>query len=275
MRSLRFHLEQDLTVGEEITLTGPNHHHLAKVLRLRPGATIELFNGDGLNYRGQISALDGRSCRVLLEGATNPHNESPLALTLLLALIKGEAFERALQKAVELGVKRIVPVHSERCAAKGLKRERCRGILIASAMQCGRAVVPELTELSSLAAALERWGPGWICSPHHQSGVVADGSPHHGCDVVADGSPHHQSGVGAAGSPHHGGERASSQPPQGEAGALALAIGPEGGFSDGEVARAQRLGWQPRRLGPRILRADTAATVALAQAQMLQGDLDV
>ena len=233
MRSLRFHLEQSLTVGEEISLTGPNHHHLAKVLRLRPGAEIQLFNGDGFNYQGQILALDGQSSRIRINGQENPHNESPLALTLLLALIKGEAFERALQKAVELGVKRIVPVLARRSEAKGLKEERCRGILIASAMQCGRAVVPELMELMALEAALAQWAPGWIFSPHHPNS-------------------------GAATAPIR-----------------ALAIGPEGGFSGEEVARAIDLGWHSRRLGPRILRADTAATVALAQAQMLQGDLHV
>ena len=203
MRSLRFHLEQSLTVGEEISLTGPNHHHLAKVLRLRPGAEIQLFNGDGFNYQGQILALDGRSSRIRINGQENPHNESPLALTLLLALIKGEAFERALQKAVELGVKRIVPVLARR------------------------------SELTALEAALAQWAPGWIFSPHHPNG-------------------------GAATAPIR-----------------ALAIGPEGGFSEEEVARAIDLGWHSRRLGPRILRADTAATVALAQAQMLQGDLHV
>lgn len=233
MRDLRFFLAQPLAPATTLDVGGDLHHHLANVLRAGPGSALVLFNGDGADYPTTVLALDRKTARLHIDARVPNPSESPLHLTLYQALLKGEAFERVLQKATELGVQRIVPLLSQRCAAKGARLERWRGIVIASAMQCGRSRLPELDEPRPLAEALRDEAPvRWLFSPHH----------------------------------------GPSPAPAGSASALALLIGPEGGFSDAEVAEAVAAGWQCQRLGPRILRADTAATVALARAQERFGD---
>ena len=148
--------------------------------------------------------------------------------------------DRVMQKAVELGVSRIVPVAAARSEAlpAGERRDKklahWQGVIVASAMQCGRAVLPALDEITPLAAVLNAAdGLRWIFSPHHAPTADAPASTDR----------------------------------------LSLLIGPEGGFTPDEVASAQSAGWFIQHLGPRILRADTAATVAIARAQSRYGDL--
>jgi len=240
MREIRVFSALVLQAGMEIELDDNAHRHVARVLRLAVGDALTLFNGDGFDYVGEIGFCDRRTTRVRILSREAPGNESPLHLTLFAALLKGEAMDRVMQKAVELGVSRIVPVAAARSEAlpAGERRDKklahWQGVIIASAMQCGRAVLPALDEITPLAAVLDAAdGLRWIFSPHHAPTADAPAS----------------------------------------ADRLGLLIGPEGGFTPDEVAVAQSAGWFIQRLGPRILRADTAATVAIARAQSRYGDL--
>lgn len=240
MREIRVFSALVLQAGMEIELDDNAHRHVARVLRLAVGDALTLFNGDGFDYVGEIGFCDRRTTRVRILSREVPGNESPLHLTLFAALLKGEAMDRVMQKAVELGVSRIVPVAAARSEAlpAGERRDKklahWQGVIIASAMQCGRTVLPALDEITPLAAVLDTAdGLRWIFSPHHAPTADAPASADH----------------------------------------LSLLIGPEGGFTPDEVAAAQSTGWFIQRLGPRILRADTAATVAIARAQSRYGDL--
>ena len=240
MREIRVFSALVLQAGMEIELDDNAHRHVARVLRLSVGDALTLFNGDGFDYVGEIGFCDRRTTRVRILSREAPGNESPLHLTLFAALLKGEAMDRVMQKAVELGVNRIVPVVAARSEAlpAGERRDKklahWQGVIVASAMQCGRAVLPALDEITPLAAVLDAAdGLRWIFSPHHAP--IAD------APASAD--------------------------------RLSLLIGPEGGFTPDEVAAAQSAGWFIQHLGPRILRADTAATVAIARAQSRYGDL--
>lgn len=240
MREIRVFSALVLQAGMEIELDDNAHRHVARVLRLAVGDALTLFNGDGFDYVGEIGFCDRRSTRVRILSREAPSNESPLHLTLFAALLKGEAMDRVMQKAVELGVSRIVPVAAARSEVlpTGERRDKklahWQGVIVAGAMQCGRAVLPALDEITPLAAVLDAAdGLRWIFSPHHAPTADAPESADH----------------------------------------LSLLIGPEGGFTPDEVAAAQSAGWFIQRLGPRILRADTAATVAIARAQSRYGDL--
>ena len=239
MRDFRLFSAHPLAVGDVLPLDEAAHRHVGKVLRLRVGAPLVLFNGDGFDYTAELVACDRRASQVRIVAREAVGNESPLNLTLFAALLKGEAMDRVVQKAVELGAKRIVPLRTARSEAlpadERLSRKLAhwQGIVVASAMQCGRATLPQVDAVRDFADVLaDAPGLRWIFSPH---------------DAPA----------------------ASGQAAE----AVSVLIGPEGGFAPDEVAAAVNAGWLPQSLGPRVLRADTAATVALAWAQAVFGDL--
>ena len=239
MRDFRLFSSHPLAVGDVLPLDEAAHRHVGKVLRLRVGAPLVLFNGDGFDYAAELVSCDRRASQVRIVAREAADNESPLNLTLFAALLKGEAMDRVVQKAVELGAKRIVPLRTARSEAlpadERLERKRAhwQGIVVASAMQCGRATLPQVDGICDFVDVLDD-APGlrWIFSPH---------------DAPA----------------------ASPQAAE----AVSVLIGPEGGFAPDEVSAAVNAGWLPQSLGPRVLRADTAATVALARAQGCFGDL--
>ena len=239
MRDFRWFSSRPLAVGDVLPLDEAAHRHMGKVLRLRVGAPLVLFNGDGFDYTAELVACDRRASQVRIVAREAVGNESPLNLTLFAALLKGEAMDRVVQKAVELGAKRIVPLRTARSEAlpadERLSRKLAhwQGIVVASAMQCGRATLPQVEAVRDFADILgDAPGLRWIFSPHD----------------------------------------APAASPQ-AADAVSVLIGPEGGFAPDEVAAAVNAGWLPQSLGPRVLRADTAATVALARAQGCFGDL--
>ena len=234
MRDFRLFSSHPLAIGDVLPLDEAAHRHVGKVLRLRVGAPLVLFNGDGFDYTAELVACDRRASQVRIVAREAVGNESPLNLTLFAALLKGE-----VQKAVEVGAKRIVLLRTARSEAlpadERLERKRAhwQGIVVASAMQCGRATLPQVDGICDFADVLaDAPGLRWIFSPH--DAPVAS--------------------------------------PQ-AAEAVSVLIGPEGGFAPDEVAAAVNAGWLPQSLGPRVLRADTAATVALARAQGCFGDL--
>ena len=239
MRNPRIHVEAALASGGEFALPEVAARHVVQVLRMRVGAALTLFNGDGKDYPAELIAVGRRDATVRI-GAPEPvDNESPLRITLLQGISKGERMDWAIQKAVELRVARIVPVITERTVvrvdeARQAKRlAHWRGVVIAACEQCGRATIPEVDEPLDMTEVLTRFD-GLVLDPLADTTLLA-------------------AARGMTGT--------------------ALLIGPEGGLSDAEIQAACDQGWQNVALGPRVLRTETAALAALAVLQAGAGDL--
>jgi 16S rRNA (uracil1498-N3)-methyltransferase len=244
MRVPRLYLDQELGVGERVALDARAHRHATQVLRLRAGAQVLLFNGDGHDYPARLETVERRSSAAVVESVAEAAPESGLELVLVQAISKGEHMDLSLQKAVELGVRRIVPVHSERSVGR-LEAERrqrrlthWQGVLIAACEQSGRARLPALDAPRSLG--------DWLSSDGRRAGWVLD---------PRGGRAQGDADLGATGrAPFH------------------VLIGPEGGLTESEIAAATAAGLCALRLGPRILRTETAAIAALTAAQLRWGD---
>ena len=238
--------------GSHVVLSREESQHLTQALRLGAGARVQVFDGEGREFLCEVADAGGRGGAVLgvVGRVEPPRAESPLALVLAAALLKGEKFDLVVQKATELGVVRVVPVETARAEVRGSREagaarraERWRRIALEAAKQSGRARVPEvgapvgLEELFGAEPAragarrvmfTERGGRGLVETVAAWGGGTAE--------VVA-------------------------------------LVGPEGGWEDGEIARAVESGWEAVTLGGRTLRAETACLVAVALLQHLCGDL--
>lgn len=239
----RIHLYTSLQLPESgpALLEQAPSHHLLRVLRARSGQHFTLFNGDGCDYHAELRGSDkGRALVSIRSFAPRP-TASPLAITLLLALTRGERLEWALQKAVELGVRRIQPVQCQHSVAviaeerKARRTERWQEIIIGACEQSSSTTLPELCPPLPLLQALP--------------GVQGDG-------LVLEAQAT---------------DRLRDIPPPRRT--LTILGGPEGGLHPDEIAAAREAGFRPIRMGPRILRAETAAIAAVAGAQSLWGDL--
>jgi 16S rRNA (uracil1498-N3)-methyltransferase len=228
-------------------LTPEARHHLVEVLRLAEGAAVEVFDGRG-------GAWDGTLAAGLAEVKLGPRREVPapgVEIRLVVALARGEKMDLVVQKATELGATAIAPFEAERSVVRllgdgerGAERgRRWRRIAEEAARQCGRADVPEVAPPVPLEAALAAVPAGFALHLFHVGGPPA----------AARGD--------------------AASPPGARAMGHALVVGPEGGLTDDEVARCLRAGARPASLGPRILRAETAAIVAVALVQALRGDM--
>jgi 16S rRNA (uracil1498-N3)-methyltransferase len=242
MRLTRVFVEQRLVSGKGVGLPEQAGLHLTRVLRLDPGAPVILFDGTGGEYQGTLQR-DGRNWWAKV-GAHDPvERESPLAITLLQGVSRGERMDLIIQKSTELGVARIVPVLAERSVVKIDARQRARkqehwqAIAVSACEQCGRNRVPQVADALSLGDAIAALAP--------------EGAR---CLLAAD-------ATGSLANAATSGERT-----------LALLIGPEGGLSDNEQKFARANGFTAYRLGPRILRTETAGLAALAALQTLAGD---
>ena len=210
-------------------------HYLLKVLRVKAGQCIELFNGQGQSVRAEVKTLERRSLTIQCQAHQAEDNRSPVETTLALALIKPERFEWALQKATELGVDRIVPIISQRTDGRladklEKKYDRWESIITSACEQSLRSHRPHLDSACRLDQ-LEIQGQGMFLDPTATQGFQP--------------GPSKQT----------------------------LLIGPEGGWSEDEIRWARDQGCQGVSLGPRILRAETAAITALSLCQYLSGDL--
>lgn len=242
MRNVRVHVELDLAGQTEIELPQGPAHHLLRVLRLRSGAHITLFDGSGLEYPARIERLDSHgSCRVRLEPPRRPAVESSLKISLIQAIGRGDRMDWCVQKATELGVARIQPVYTERTevrldSARADKRRRhWQQIAIAAAEQSGRVQVPPVETPQALENLVDGATCGYYLDPAAGRGPGELAPPEHAlCPVV---------------------------------------IGPEGGLSRNEIARLDGAGFLGLRLGPRVLRTETAGPVILAVLQARFGDL--
>lgn len=233
-----------LVLGEEVVLDAGRSHYLAHVLRLKEGAWLAVFHPESGEFAARIVALGKREGRVRLEACRRPPPEGDSAkqenVWLLPALIKRTRLELVVEKAVELGVDRIAPLITRHTDQPRLNPERLQLLAIEAAEQCERLTVPEIMAAQPLATVLAQW------PPERHLVVCAEGGAVTPLAVVARQCP---------------------------PGPVGLMIGPEGGFSAHEQALlAARPGVQLAGLGPRILRAETAALAALAVWQAVRGD---
>ena len=243
MRLTRVHVDSRLAIDADVLLPEAAAYHVARVLRLREGAVIVAFDGSGSEYRCEILEVKGDAVRVRVGARTAGMPESSLRITLVQAVSRSERMDWTLQKATELGVATIVPVLSARSVVRlddrqaEKKLRHWQAIVAGACEQCGRSVVPEVRaplELSRYLVATPREGQRFVLSPTGPASLAGTTS------------------VGSR---------------------VELLIGPEGGLDDAEIERANAFGFTPVRLGPRVLRTETAGLVALAVLQALWGDL--
>ena len=242
MRVTRLYVAVPLLVGARIALPETAAGHLVRVLRAQAGDACVLFNGDGHDYDARIVAAGKRDAEVEILAARAVGNESPLRLVLLQALARGEKMDWILQKATELGVVAIVPVTSERSEVR-LDGERAdkriahwRSVVVSACEQSGRATVPAVAMPGSLAQAmadLPATARRLLLDPQATQGMRK-------LDLAAGG--------------------------------IVLAIGPEGGWSARDLASLRGNGFEGLRLGPRVLRTETAGIAAIAALQACHGD---
>jgi 16S rRNA (uracil1498-N3)-methyltransferase len=246
MRIPRVHLALPLRVGATVDLPASACEHLLRVLRLADGAALLLCNGDGMDYRATLGGIGKRGAQAQVLEALPNHAESPLRITLAQALARGEKMDWVIQKATELGVAAIQPVVTERTEVR-LDAERAsrrlahwQAVATAACEQSGRARVPTVFEPLALAA--------------------------YAADVGADAIRLALDPDGGSLSGALGGALQGTMP-------IHLVVGPEGGLSERDHAQLRAAGFSGVRLGPRILRTETAGLAALASLQTLAGDL--
>lgn len=212
-------------VGGRAVVSGPEAHHLVRVRRAREGDPVELFDGEGRSFLARISSVKRDRVEVVVEAAQPVKSAPATALTLATAVPKGDRFDWLIEKATELGVRRLVPLRTERSVVdpRSSKLDRLRRVVVEASKQCGRDQLMELAEPVS-------WGEMLAIGPDGQ-GLIA----HPGGSPMALLGPI---------------ERAT------------VAIGPEGGFTDEEAGGAIAAGWRAIGLGPTILRIETAGLAA-------------
>lgn len=244
MRLTRCHVELPLQPGTTIALPEHAANHLVRVLRLREGEPCVLFNGDGHDYAARLASVTKREVSAEVLSATPVDKESPLRIVLLQGIARGEKMDLILQKATELGVAAIVPVNGERTEVR-LDAERAqkrlahwRSVVESACGQSGRARVPEVQPPASLEAA-------------------AAALPGDALRLLLDPQGEH---------------RLASMQLQ-DTNTVVVAIGPEGGWSPRDRQALQAAGFSGLRLGPRVLRTETAGLAAIAALQARFGDL--
>lgn len=243
MRLNRIFCEGPLTNGATVTLPAAGAYHVARVLRMRVGAPLVVFDGNGSDYQAEIVEVDGDKVSVTLHSQAPGTGESPIRITLVQGVSRSERMDWTLQKATELGAAAVSPVLTARSVVRldanqaAKKQAHWRGIVVGACEQCGRSKIPPV----SLPVSLR----------DYFANVRKDGMRL----VLSPSAPASLAGI-------------ASLPSRVE-----LLIGPEGGLDDDEIAAAQKVGFMPVRLGPRVLRTETAAVVALTVLQALWGDL--
>ena len=242
-REPRVHWPPGVLPGADTVREGGPARHLAQVLRLGPGAAFRLCDGAGREWRMRERSAGADTVVAVAEEPVEPVPESPLELVLLQGICRGERMDLVIQKAVELGVSRIQPVETARTVVRlsGRRAERrldhWRQVAASACEQCGRATLPELGAPVPLYAALAAAGDGL-------AGLFLD--------------PGGETTLAGLERPRRG---------------FRLLVGPEGGLDGKERARVAKAGYAGLRLGPRVLRTETAALVALSALQAAWGDL--
>lgn len=242
MRISRIYSSVQLLPSQAVELGEKASHYISRVLRLKEGAGLILFDGSGRQFEAVINSIGKKTVIVETGPAADTNLESPLAIHLGIAISKGDRMDWVIQKATELGVSEITPLLSERVEVK-LKGERLQKkmehwqqISISSCEQCGRNIVPTVHALSPV--------DNWIKTVSAEEKFVL----HHRANCILEpGTP---------------------------ISSLALLIGPEGGLSEQEIAQAAQSGFNQLTLGPRVLRTETAPLAAISILQSIWGDMN-
>ena len=243
MRIPRIYTASELSTNASVELDPAASSHVGKVLRMKPGQQLILFNGSGTDYTASITEVTKKHVTAAIEGATEITSESPLATHIGQVMSRGDRMDYMIQKSTELGVTEITPLTSERCEVK-LKGDReekrikqWQQIAISAAEQCGRSIIPTIHPIMSAEE--------WINSkPDNTLGLVL----HHRTtqqmsDIVKPAS-------------------------------VFLLIGPEGGLSEIEIVNAVDKKFVATTFGPRVFRTETAPVAALTILQWLWGDFN-
>ena len=238
----RLYHQGDLQVQQRVQLSARNSHHLARVLRARVDTPVQLFNGDGFQYAAQLTSVSPKACEARVLARTAVASESPLHITLLQGLSRNDRMDSCLQKATELGVKRIVPLICARSKyhldekRTQKKLQHWQQVIISACEQSGRCVIPELSAPQAPAQALHNCDASqrFFFDPEAQHSLPQSLT----CDSR-----------------------------------IAIAIGPESGFDHTEIEQAIEHGFTAVRFGPRILRTETAGPAAIAVIQAMWGDM--
>jgi 16S rRNA (uracil1498-N3)-methyltransferase len=243
MRLTRVYVDAELQTGRRLTVEASAGNHIARVLRLRTGDALTLFNGQGGEYAGSIEEIHRDTVVVSVLERREVDRESPCRLTLAQGISRGERMDWVVQKATELGVWRIAPLFTQRSVVQldekqALRKiQHWRSIAVAACEQSGRNRVPQITLPVGLYELLEQRTAGGTAL------LLSPGAPLRIADI-ADAATN-----------------------------MTVLIGPEGGLADVEQEAALKSGFTPVRLGPRVLRTETAAVCALTLLQQKFGDL--
>ncbi len=230
--------------GDTAVITGADAHHLARVLRVRTGEKLTLCDGNGTDYFGEVSSVSSDAVEVCITERRPTVAEATIAVTLYQGLPKSEKMDFILQKAVELGAVRVVPVSTARSIVRlkgdeaAKKQARWQKIAAEAAGQSGRGIIPSVGEVLSFSKALEQ-----LKGEH---AVVC----------------------------YEGGGVPLSNTVNEQTASISVFIGPEGGFDPAEMEQLRQIGVQPVTLGNRILRCETAPIVALSVIMQLSGNLE-
>ncbi len=244
MSLTRLFISHRLGTGATLRLDGDQARYVGRVLRLRPGDRLRVFNGDDGEFDALLQKVTKSSAELLVEGPVDTSTESALKLHLVQGISRGERMDFVIQKATELGVKRITPVFTEYGVVKldekraAKRRDHWQGVAESACEQSGRIRPP----LIDAPVALNAWF-GMSARETDTDLILRPGAPTALASVDAPSTK------------------------------VCLLIGPEGGFSDQEYADAELAGFKAVSLGPRVLRTETAALAAVAVAQSLWGDL--
>jgi len=237
MKQVRLYQNTLLKVGDHLILDEYCSHHLIKVLRFPQGKNITLFNGDGINYSAKVISSK-KKCEVLILTKEQNLSESKLNLTLAQGIAKGEKMDFLIQKAVELGVNKIVPIMSEHCVVK-LKGEKLtkrqlhwQKIVFGACEQSGRSIVPSVETPITLNDFLDQTTTNGFILHHRSTQTLLELEHMNEATIL---------------------------------------IGPEGGLSEKEIEQATSVGYQSLLLGSRVLRTETASLVAITNMQLLWG----
>ncbi len=237
---VRLFVDHPLAPEQPVPLSRDQAHYLFAVMRLSVGDSLLIFNGQDGEFSANVARVGKRDGILVATRQTRPLQRPP-ALWLLFAPIKKARTDFIVEKAAELGAARILPVQTDHTNADRIRQDRLQAHAVEAAEQCGGTYVPEVAELQKLSAVLDRW-------PDDRQLLF--------CDETTAGEG-----------------RALDGKQNGPPGKWAIVIGPEGGFSVRERERLRGLPFaQTISLGPRILRADTAAVAALTLWQMQIGD---
>ena len=220
--------------GDRAALDGAEARHLARVMRAKPGDSVVLFDGSGTEFQGRIENMGRDRIELLIESHESVDRELPFELTLAIAIPKGDRQRWLIEKMVELGAERLVPLRTERSVVVPKEKtiEKLRRTVIEATKQSGRNRLMEIAEPVDFSTMIEMADPEairWIAHP--------------GQTTIS--------------------QKLAQRTITGSS--VVVAIGPEGGFSDDEFSRAELSGWQPVGLGPRILRIETAALAVAAR----------